>query len=113
MRHLFGDRFEVHSAGVNPLGVHGSVDLVLGELGIDTSGHRSKHIDEYKGQMFDYVVTVCDHARQVCPFFPGKELIHHPVRDPVVTRRNGEDIDTAFRAVRDEIKAWLVETFGP
>ena len=111
MRHFHGNKYDVHSAGTSPLGVHPAVFKVLGEMGIDASSHRSKSIRKYKDCVFDYVVTLCDNARDRCPFFPGKEVIHHPFRDPVITREPGEDIIEAFRNVRDEIKAWLDETF--
>jgi len=113
MRHIYGNRFDVHSAGVEPLGVHPAVLTVLKEQGIDASMQWSKNIDQYEGWDFDYVVTLCEGAHGRCPFFPGKNVIQRPFRDPVITREPGEDVLTAFRAVREEIKAWLVETFGP
>jgi len=113
MRHLYGDRFDVHSAGIEPLGVHPAVHTVLKEVGIDASKQWSKGLERYEREDFDYVVTLCEGAHERCSFFPGRDIIPRPFRDPVITREPGEDVLTAFRAVRDEIKAWLVETFGP
>lgn len=112
MRHMFGDRFEVHSAGVEPLGVHPAVIKVLDEIGVDARGQWSKSIEEYESWDFDLVVTVCSNARRACPFFPGREMVHRPFDDPVITHGPGEDTLAAFRRVRDEIKDWLEEGFG-
>ncbi len=78
-----GDRFEVHSAGTVPKGINPLTLRVLANAGIDASWARSKSVDEFLGQSFDYVVTVCDQARQVCPVFPGvHELLHWGYEDP-------------------------------
>ena len=83
LRQDAGDRFEVFSAGVSPSQVRSEAIAVMQELGIDLSGQRSKHVNEFAGESFDYVLTVCDHAREVCPIFPGKtEMIHHSFVDP-------------------------------
>jgi len=71
-RHEAGDRFDVFSAGTNPSHVRAEAIAVMKEIGIDISGHRSKSVDEFTGQDFDYVITVCDHANEICPVFPGK-----------------------------------------
>ena len=70
--HLAGDKFEVYSAGVNPTQVNPLAIKVMDEVGIDTSKQKSKSIKEFLGQRFDYVITVCDNARQTCPVFPGE-----------------------------------------
>lgn len=100
-----GDRAEVYSAGVNPKGVNPVAVRVMAEDGIDISHHTSNHADEYTGIPFDYVITVCDNAREQCPYFPSAgELIHHSFSDPGHTE--GEDLETSFRRVRDEIKEY-------
>src|ERR1039457_6342079 len=71
LRHFGGDRFEVFSAGTKPSIVNPIAIKVMKEIGIDISGHRSKHVDEFKGQKIDYVITVCDNAKESCPIFPG------------------------------------------
>ena len=71
LEHDAGDRFEVESAGTKPGRVRPEAIAVMKELGIDISGHRSKHVDEFKDQSFDYVLTVCDNAKESCPVFPG------------------------------------------
>src|ERR1700683_3630802 len=71
LRHDAGDRFEVESAGTRPSLVRPEAIAAMGELGIDISGHRSKSVDEFAAQRFDYVLTVCDHARETCPIYPG------------------------------------------
>ena len=106
LRHLAGDRFEVHSAGTQPKGLAGQTVEVMQEIGIDIGGQRSKHVDEYAGQPFDYVITVCDSARQSCPVFPGGgERLHWDVEDPADTIAHGESSLGAFRAARDELRS--------
>src|ERR1700727_2623768 len=77
LRHDAGDRFEVFSAGVSPSSVRPEAIAVMKELGIDLSRHRSKHVDEFAGQSFDYVLTVCDNARESCPIFPAATKMIH------------------------------------
>ena len=106
LRHMAGDRFEVFSAGTKPVGLNPNAVKVMAELGIDISKHRSKSIDEFAGRHFDYVITVCDNAKESCPFFPGGgERIHHSFLDPAAT--SAEAQLAQFRRVRDEIKSWL------
>lgn len=113
LRHMAGMRFEVESAGVAPSKVRPEAIEALSEIDIDISGHRSKSVDEFYGQTFDHIITVCDNAKETCPVFPGKaERIHRMFEDPP-----GESVGTydsrleVFRRVRDEIKAWLVNEF--
>jgi arsenate reductase len=100
-----GDRFEVASAGVDPKRVRSEAIEVMREIGIDISDHRSKSVDEFAGQEFDYVITVCDNANERCPIFPGNtNRIHWSFYDPAATEG---DVDTklrVFRRVRDEIR---------
>jgi protein-tyrosine-phosphatase len=100
MRHLGGDRVEVHSAGIEPRGVHPLTLRVLEEAGLPTAGLRSKSIDEYLGQRFDYVITVCDDARGACPVFPGvAESLHWGYPDPVKVEGTEAQRLAAFRSV--------------
>jgi arsenate reductase len=100
------DRFEVHSAGTEPKGLAPETIEVMGEIAIDVSAQRSKHVDEYAGQPFDYVITVCDSARQACPVFPGSgETIHWEVEDPDVPIQAGVPKLDAFRAARDDLQS--------
>jgi arsenate reductase len=108
LRHDAGDRFEVYSAGTTPSQVRPEAIAVMRELGIDISGHRSKHVDEFAGQSFDYVLTVCDNARESCPIFPaGATIIHHNFEDPAALRGTEEARLALFRRVRDEIRQYL------
>jgi arsenate reductase len=106
-----GDQFEVHSAGVKPSTVRPEAIAVMSEIGIDISGQRSKSVDEFIGQDFDYVITVCDNANETCPIFSGKtERIHQCFEDPPAPGAADEATTLAvFRRVRDEIRAWLKE----
>ena len=100
LRHHGGDRFEVHSAGTEPKGVNPLTLRVLAEAGMDASFARSKSVTEYQGQPFDYVVTVCDQARQVCPVFPGvHESMHWGYDDPAAVEGTEEERLAAFRKV--------------
>jgi len=108
LRHDAGDRFDVFSAGTRPSQVRLEAIAVMRELGIDISGHRSKSVDEFAGQSFDYVLTVCDNAKESCPIFPGKAvIIHHSFEDPAALRASEEDRLALFRRVRDEIRLYL------
>jgi len=110
---LYPDRFETASAGVEPTQVHPLAIKVMAEIGIDLSAHRSKPVDDFWGQEFDYVVTVCDGARETCPFFPGRNLVHQSFDDPAAAQGTEEQRLAVFRRVRDEIKAWLQAHFAP
>ncbi len=109
---LYGDKFEAFSAGTDPRGVNPFAIEVLKEIGIDISHHRSKSIEEFKGEKFDYVVTVCDNAKENCPYFPGGEkYIHRGFMDPASIEGTYEEKLEAFRKVRDEILKWIKEYF--
>jgi arsenate reductase len=113
LRHMAGDRYEVYSAGTRPGRVRAEAIAVMQELGIDLTGHRSKSVDEFAGQTFDYVLTVCDHARESCPVFAGSITMHHSFRDPAAVEGSEERRLAAFRQVRDEIRAFLTTFPGP
>lgn len=114
LRHDRGEDFEVHSAGTRPGTVRPEAIAVLREIGIDISGHRSKSVDEFLGQDFDLVITVCDNANETCPAFPGKtRRIHQSFEDPPAPGVGSEeDRLSIFRRVRDEIRTWL-KNFKP
>ena len=100
LRRHGGDRFEVHSAGTEPRGVHPLTLRVLGHAGIDASWARSKSVSEFLGQPFDYVITVCDQARQVCPVFPGvHESLHWGYEDPAEASGSEEERLAVFQRV--------------
>lgn len=112
MNALFGDKFIAFSAGTDPKGVNPLAIEVLKEMGIDISHHRSKSIEEFRGESFDYVVTVCDNAKENCPFFPGgKKYIHRGFFDPASVEGTYEEKLNAFRKVRDEILNWIKTYF--
>ncbi len=111
LRHDAGERFEVESAGTKPSHVRPEAIAVMKELGIDISGHRSKSVDEFTDQQFDYMLTVCDHAKEICPIFPSKALvIHHNFEDPAALQGSEAERLAAFRRIRDEIRDYL-QTF--
>ncbi len=108
LRHDAGERFDVFSAGTSPTRVRPEAIIVMKELGIDISGHRSKSIDEFAGETFDYVLTVCDHAKEVCPMYPGHmNSLHHSFEDPAAVEGSEGQRLSAFRKVRDEIRSYL------
>lgn len=111
LRHDGRTAFEVHSAGVKPGSVRPEAIQVMEEIGIDISGHRSKSVDEFIGQEFDYVITVCDNAKETCPVFPGKtNRIHQSFEDPPPQgTKSAEEMLSIFRRVRDEIREWMKE----
>ena len=108
LRQDSGDRFEVESAGTKPGSVRPEAIAVMRELGIDISTHRSKHVNEFDGQQFDYVLTVCDNAKEICPIFPARTaMIHHSFDDPAALEGNEAERLALFRRVRDEIREYL------
>ena len=108
---LCGDRYEAKSAGITPTQMNPYVAKAMAEIGIDLSTHRSKSILEFRGKTFDYVVTVCDAAREACPFFPGEKEIHKSFPDPSALKGTEEKILRKVRVVRYEIKEWVEKTF--
>jgi len=109
LRNLAGDRFDVFSAGTRPTSLNPNAIEAMREIGIDISGQRSKSVDEFAGEKFDYVITVCDNARESCPIFPGEaRRLHQGFEDPAAAR-SGEQ-PAKFRQVRDAMASW-VETF--
>ena len=108
LRFLHSDRFDVYSAGTAPTRVHPMAIQVMHELGIDISAARSEYIDRYMNENVDIVVTVCDSAKEQCPYMPARlKNIHHGFPDPSGVEGTEAERRTAFRRVRDEIKAWI------
>jgi arsenate reductase len=104
LQHFAGDRAEVFSAGVETHGVNPEAIECMKEDGIDISHHTSNHIDEYKNTRFDFVITVCDHAREVCPYFPTEaKQIHYNFKDPSKIVNESERRQV-FTEVRNQIK---------
>ena len=110
LRHYAGDWANVFSAGVETHGVNPRAIATMREDGIDISAHTSNHVDEYRDIPFDYVITVCDHAREVCPYFPTQATkFHHNFTDPAKATGTEEEIMASFRRVREEVKQYCRE----
>jgi arsenate reductase (thioredoxin) len=113
LRALAGDRFEVFSAGSKPSSVNPLAIAVMDERGIDIRSHRSKHLNEYLAQPFDYVITVCDNAAETCPLFPGPaRRIHWSFPDPAAVQATEAERLASFRQVRDDIETQLKNWFA-
>lgn len=113
LRSMYGDKYEVFSAGTEVTKVNPFVDKSMAQIGIDLSSHRSKSIEEFKNQDIDIVVTVCDNAKEACPFFAGaKEVIHQSFPDPSQFEGTEDEILIQVAKVRDEIKTWIVQRFN-
>ena len=105
---LKSDVIEAFSAGIRPIGVSDRAAIAMAEAGVDISDQRSKHIDELRDIDFDYVITLCDNARQQCPVFSGKaKVIHRAFDDPYFASGSEEEVMAVFRRVRDEIKSFV------
>ena len=105
LRHFAGDKAEVCSAGVETHGVNPGAVEVMAEDGIDISGHTSNNIEEYRDIEFDFVITVCDNAKERCPFFPSTaRKFHHNFPDPAKATGTKDEIQQQFRDVRRQIK---------
>jgi arsenate reductase len=110
LRHDAGPRFAVESAGTRPSAVRPEAIAAMRELGIDISGQRSKSVEEFAGQNFDAVLTVCDSARESCPvFFGSAKRLHRSFEDPAALDAPEEERLALFRRVRDELRAYLAE----
>jgi arsenate reductase (thioredoxin) len=110
LRHLAGDRFEVFSAGTSPSQLRAEAIAVMDEIGIDISGQHAKSVDEFSGQQFDYVLTVCENANASCPVFPGlARRLHWPFDDPASVQGSEEERKAAFRKIRDQIGERLTD----
>ena len=107
LRQFAGDRAEVYSAGIETHGVNPRAIATMKEDGVDISRHTSNNLEEYRNIDFDYVITVCDHAKERCPFFPSNaKKFHHNFTDPAKAVGTETEISQAFAHVRDEIKQY-------
>ena len=112
LRALYGNRYEVFSAGTEPGRVSSYAIRVMAEIGIDIGAHCAKSLQEFLDQEFDYVVTVCDNAKESCPYFPGgKKILHKSFEDPSALNGTKEEIMAGFRRVRNEIRNWIKNEF--
>jgi arsenate reductase len=108
LRHNADDRFEVASAGTKPSALRAEAIAVMNEIGIDISKQRSKSVDEFADQKFDYVLTVCDNAKETCPIFPGHaQHFHRNFEDPAAAEGPDQARLAAFRRVRDDLRDYL------
>ncbi len=113
LRSRFGDRYLSLSAGTEPGGLNPIAVEAMLDVGIDIRAHRSEHVDVYVNQPLDYVVTVCDSAKEACPYIPAKRRnIHKSFPDPSAVVGSDEERLAAFRSVRDAIGLWIDDTFG-
>ena len=106
----YGEYYDVYSAGTEPLEVNPYAIQVMKEIGLDISKQRSKSLEEFRDFRFDYIITVCDQAKESCPFFPGGVIMHKGFKDPSQYSGTEDEILASFRKTRDEIKIWISET---
>jgi arsenate reductase len=113
-RRLLGDLVEPYSAGTAPIGIDPRAIDVMREAGVDISSQRSKHVSDFAGREFDYVVTLCDSAAEACPFFPARtRVLHRSFDDPAKATGGEEAVLSEFRRVRDEIRDYLLASGCP
>jgi arsenate reductase (thioredoxin) len=112
LKSLYGEYYDVYSAGNDPNTLNSYAVDVMAEIGIDISEYRSKSLKEFEGSNFDYVATACSGSGDTCPFFlGGKNYLHKPVEDPSAFEGSKEERIKFFRKIRDEIKVWIESTF--
>jgi len=112
LKHITKSIYEINSAGTKPSTVRSEAIKVLAEINIDISNNRSKSVDEFAGEEIDYILTVCDNAKENCPYFPAKtKIIHHSFEDPAEVLGDEETRLSAFRKVRDEIREYFENDF--
>jgi arsenate reductase (thioredoxin) len=113
LRAIYGDRYEVFSAGTRQANVSARAITVMQEIGIDISHHRSKTLAEFEGTSFDLAVTLCDNAHAICSIVSGaKKTIHYGFPDPHLTPGSDDEVLEGYRNVRDMILVWIDMTFG-
>jgi len=112
INNLYRDKYEAQSAGITPTEINPYVVKAMAEIGIDILKNRSKSIEEFRGENFNYVVTVCDNAKESCPFFPGEKIIHKAFEDPSKFKGSEEEIMKEVRRIREEIREWIKHTFA-
>ena len=108
----YSDLYEGYSAGIEPGKINKYAIKSMREVGIDISNYRPKSIERFRGTHFDYVVTVCNHAREVCPFFPGDKILHKNFEDPSGFKGTPDEILYQIRGVRDKIREWMQNSLG-
>lgn len=113
LRDRLGDRYEALSAGTERTHVRPLAIEAMREIGIDLSEHTSKTVDDLGERDFDIVVTVCDSAREACPYVPARHTLHQSFPDPSAAIGSHDDQLAVFRSVRDQLAAWIDATFGP
>ncbi|MHA2239818.1 MAG: arsenate reductase ArsC [Candidatus Hodarchaeales archaeon] len=114
LRKKHGESFQIFSAGTNPTTINPYVVKILAKMEIDISNLKSKHVNEFLGRTIDFVITVCDSAKEDCPFFPGaKQYLHKSFDDPSTFTGSDEVILKEVQRVRDEISKWIEEEFVP
>lgn len=118
LKHFAGDKANIYSAGIETHGVNPKAIETMKEDGIDISQHTSNHVEEYNKIAFDYIITVCDHAREQCPVFPSTAIkLHQNFPDPAKATGNDEEIKQSFRHTRDLIKEYChhfsIQYFNP
>lgn len=112
LKHIYGDKYDIYSAGSDPKGVNPLTIKIMAEIGIDISDHSSNHLNEYAGKEFDYVVTLCGNPDELCPvFLGGKKFIYHGFKDPATYYEDNLEKIDIFRLIRDEIKDWIENSF--
>lgn len=111
LEHFAKKKAKIYSAGIETHGLNKKVVAIMKEDGLDISHHTSNHVDEYKEVEFDFIITVCDHANENCPFIPSKNAVrlHQNFKDPSKVKGSEEEIQEAFKTTRNEIKAWCVK----
>lgn len=109
---LYPDSYKAFSAGTQKTSVNLNAIHVMKEIGIDISQQYSKPITDFKGKEFDYVITVCNTAKETCPYFPGKHVVHKSFQDPSTFKGEAEETLMVFRKVRDEIRSWIDTNFN-
>jgi len=110
LRHFGNDEIQVYSAGIETHGLNPMAVKTMEEIGIDISGHTSNHLDEYADIDFDYLITVCDHAKESCPYFPTKaQKFHQNFPDPAKAMGTEEEVKNEFRKVRELIKVYALD----
>jgi arsenate reductase (thioredoxin) len=113
LRHVVGDKYEVLSAGISPKGMNPLAVEAMNEIGIDISKQKSKDVRDYLGIAIQYVVTVCDNAKEHCPIFPGTyKFFHWGLKDPAEVTGSHQEKLAVFRRVRDEIAQKIEQEFG-
>ncbi|MBZ9729875.1 arsenate reductase ArsC [Salegentibacter sp. JZCK2] len=108
LKHFAKERAKIYSAGIETHGLNKKAVAIMKDDGLDISYHTSNNVDEYKDVEFDFIITVCDHANENCPFIPSKNAVrlHHNFKDPSKIEGSEEEIQEAFKTTRNDIKAW-------